>query len=179
MTQESSDSTLGGAATGFAHATKDDIAALMAALPPAGSVEITVAANTTPMTLTAQNTFYKWTTGWADDTTPIGFTRDLTGGTLTANIAARVITTAVVNFSLNTATGVHIAIFKNGSPLPEHLVTIDVVNTDSALAATISGMEDCSPGDVFDLRIEDTGHSGSTVVFYNVNFSIYVIGKSP
>jgi hypothetical protein len=137
-----------------------------------GSAELTIRNNGTAQTLTLQNTYYQWETGWGQDLTPVNATTDTAAGSVTMEATGRVTTLCMVNWSCDTATGVRFNIFKNGNPAPQHLVAKDVVTINSADSNTIVGIDDCAIGDIYDLRVECTGTTGVAVTIYNANLSI-------
>lgn len=157
------------------------IAAAIAGLPaplPVLSAEITVQANATPLVLTNQNTFYAWVAGWSQDINPTGAAISTGAGSITIGVTARVFMSAVLNFTCDQVGGLHIALCKNGTPIPEHLVTIDIVNVNDYISATITGLDDVVDTDVLDIRIESTANAGSSFTLANANFSVFAVGNA-
>jgi hypothetical protein len=137
--------------------------------------EITVNGNTASLTMTTASAYYQWTAGWTQDQAPVNAVTSLATGSVLVNIAGTFVTLCMVNWSCNNTDGIRFGIFKNNSPIPDHIVATDVLTANKAVSSTIVGIDGAVVGDRYDLRVEDTTQGGSQVTVYNANFSIFAL----
>jgi hypothetical protein len=131
--------------------------------------------NAVAVSMTSINTFYQVTTNWVQDPCN-GFT--FGSSALTALYGGPYLTTAA--FSLGSASTsnlvVNIQLFKNGVAITSHNAYAKMTNSSDIDSVSFTGVIDTvNPGDVFDVRIQSTSHSGQTIVVTYANLSITAI----
>ena len=144
-------------------------------LPAVGAYgELYLADNFTPQTLTLQNTFYKWTTGWIE-----GEMLDCAPSAANANILAN--TTAPYRVSVSfgaDVTGVNqtleFAIFRNGIYQPDHSMHVTMPLTRGN-AGCIVGILTLDAGDVIDFRVQNITSAGKDLTLEDANLSCSAI----
>ena len=139
--------------------------------------EITITGSSTALTLTSQNTFYLVPGPWGEDLTPVNVTQDTTGGTLVPLVAGKYQTLVTLAFtSLAAPETVQFQIFKNGSPIPDH-VAISWTDTQTyPNTVTIVGVDRLAVNDILDLRAACLTAAGIALTVTDANFNIFRIG---
>lgn len=140
--------------------------------------ELTITGNVSATSLPSQNTWVQVTGGsiWSlgDDFSQMA--GGLPAGTLTASNPASVVVLSILSFSVipgNNGVTFQVGIFKNGSLITEHVAQFIAATTDEYMG-TVSGIDMCANGDVFDVRVRYVNvHAATTLTMTRANFSIF------
>ena len=153
-----------------------DLALLEAALVQHINAEATLVANAATTTITTQNTFYQLAGTWTHDLTPAGGCSVDATGRITVGATARYLLVATVSFSSASATNeLTFAMFKNGTQVPDHVAKSWIDTSSYPNAVSISGIDDASAGDIYDLRVTCSTASGVVITPTDANFSLTVV----
>lgn len=132
--------------------------------------EMYVADNAIGQTLTLQNHFYQWTTGWHAGESG-GISLSLPGSKMV--VSERGVYRVSFTFAAN-ITGanqiVEFAIFKNGVYQPDHSMHLVLPNVQGNSGA-IMGILSLNAGDVIDLRVQNTSSAGKVFTLEDGNLS--------
>lgn len=134
------------------------------------------------ITLTTENSYYSFTPAgvhWVNDLAPSGFSYDLHTGVITSNS----MNTVRCFFSINVCyTSNDIAtnslifqLYKNGQALVGHTILTWIDGNTYPQNCCLSGNDDASLGDTYELKVSCSTSSGSTIIPTFLNFSIFSI----
>lgn len=132
--------------------------------------EMYLADNAVTQTLTNQNQFYQWTTGWIAGESN-GFTISAATGQITALYSA--VYRLAISFGafINAANqDLEFGLFRNGVYQPDHSMHLSLPNTRGN-AGAIAGILTLNANDVLDLRIQNTTSAGKLLTLEDANLN--------
>lgn len=137
--------------------------------------EIYVADNVTAQTATNQNTWYKWTTGYASGQSS-NATLSTGNGNITALAAGGVKISVTGSISANAnAQVLEVAVFKNDVYQTDLSCHITIPASGDYHNFAISGLSNFSINDVIDVRINNTTSAGKNITIQEVQLSMTAV----
>lgn len=132
--------------------------------------EMYLADNLLGQTLTNQNQFYQWTTGWIVGESN-GFTITATTGRIVSLHSAVYRVSITFGAFINAANqDLEFALFKNGLYQPDHSMHLSLPNTRGNSGA-IAGILTLNLGDILDLRVQNTTSAGKILTVEDANLN--------
>lgn len=132
--------------------------------------EMYLADNAGTQTLTLQNHFYQWTTGWLAGESN-GFTVAPGTGQITALVSAVYRVAITFGTFVNAANQtLEFGLFRNGIYQPDHSMHLDLPNTRGNSGAIV-GILTLNAGDVMDLRVQNTTSAGKVLTIEDANLN--------